>query len=96
MYILRCVGAFFYSIIDFFSLLCVGLLFLLPQVNWNWWVVFIPVWLYYIGSIFGAILNYALGIYLTKDLGEENLSEVPTTNNKKRDRRSPLLFRSSL
>lgn len=63
----------------FFVLSPVGVSFLLSQVNWNWWVVFIPVWLYYVGSLFGVILNYAMSIYLTKDLGEENLSEVPTT-----------------
>ena len=47
------------------------------QVDWGWWVVFIPTWLLYAGRLFSWFLNKGLAFYLANEIKElEHCSEV--------------------
>lgn len=57
------------------------------QVDWNWWVVFIPAWLIYAGRLVSWFLNKALAFYLAHEIKElEHCSEV------RRDKRRAAFF----
>lgn len=47
------------------------------QVDWNWWVVFVPMWLLHVGQLVSWIANKALAMSLARGLEDnEGATEV--------------------
>ncbi|CAM9460898.1 unnamed protein product [Ectocarpus sp. 6 AP-2014] len=42
------------------------------EVNWNWWVVFVPIWLLHAGQLFTWCTNQALAMYLARGLEDDD------------------------
>lgn len=47
------------------------------QVDWNWWVVFVPLWLLHVGQLISWCANKALAMSLARGLEDnEGATEV--------------------
>lgn len=72
-----------YSIFEFvFSLLPnVDVSLLLSRVDWNWWAVSIPFWVYVVGTICGGIMDGCFVFFVANDIGHQNSIEVASIKN---------------